>query len=111
MKGIHARTEEPHKTRSDWRNLCGLFPYLWEYRGRILLALLCLMLAKVATVCVPVLLKDIVDSLDAAKLVLQLPLSLLLGYGALRLATALFNELRDVLFCAGSLSCNPRPIN
>ncbi len=98
MKGIHARTEEPHKTRSDWRNLCGLFPYLWEYRGRILLALLCLMLAKVATVGVPVLLKDIVDSLDADQLVLQLPLSLLLGYGALRLATALFNELRDVLF-------------
>ena len=98
MKGIHARTEEPHKARSDWRNLCGLFPYLWEYRGRILVALMCLMLAKVATVSVPVLLKHIVDSLDTDQLVLQLPLSLLLGYGALRLATALFNELRDVLF-------------
>ena len=98
MKGKHARTEEPHKTRSDWRNLCGLFPYLWEYRGRILVALMCLMLAKVATVSVPVLLKHIVDSLDTDQLVLQLPLSLLLGYGALRLATALFNELRDVLF-------------
>lgn len=98
MKGIHARTEVPHKTRSDWRNLRSLFPYLWEYRGRILLALASLMLAKVATVSVPVLLKHIVDSLDGTQLTLQLPLTLLLGYGALRLATALFNELRDVLF-------------
>jgi ATP-binding cassette subfamily B protein len=75
-----------------------LFPYLWEYRGRILLALACLMLAKVATVGVPILLKYIVDSLDGDLLTLQLPLTLLLGYGVLRLSTALFNELRDVLF-------------
>jgi len=95
---MSARTEEPHKARSDWKNLQRLFPYLWEYRGRILLALACLILAKVATVGVPVILKYIVDSLDAEQLMLQLPLTLLLGYGALRLATALFNELRDVLF-------------
>jgi len=98
MRGMSARTEEPHKARSDWKNLQRLFPYLWEYRGRILLALACLILAKVATVGVPVILKYIVDSLDAEQLMLQLPLTLLLGYGALRLATALFNELRDVLF-------------
>ena len=98
MRGMSARTEEPHKARSDWKNLQRLFPYLWEYRGRILLALVCLILAKIATVGVPVILKYIVDSLDAEQLMLQLPLTLLLGYGALRLATALFNELRDVLF-------------
>lgn len=98
MRGMSARTEEPHKARSDWKNLQRLFPYLWEYRDRILMALACLMLAKVATVAVPVILKYIVDSLDAEQLTLQLPLTLLLGYGALRLATALFNELRDVLF-------------
>ena len=56
------------------------------------------MLAKVATVGVPILLKHIVDGLDAEQIQLQLPLLLLLGYGALRLATALFNELRDILF-------------
>ena len=98
MKGIHARTEDPHSSRTDWQNLRRLFPYLWEYRGRIMLALLCLMIAKVATVGVPVILKYIVDALDTDNLALQLPLVLLLGYGALRLSTALFNELRDIFF-------------
>lgn len=98
VKGSHARTEEPHKIRTDWKNLRRLFPYLWEYRGRILGALGCLILAKLATVGVPVLLKYIVDHLDSSQLMLQLPMVLLVGYGALRLATALFNELRDILF-------------
>lgn len=98
MKGMHARTEDPHTTRTDWKNLRRLFPYLWEFRGRILLALACLIAAKMATVGVPLLLKHIVDSLDVEKIVLQLPIVLLLGYGALRLSTGLFNELRDVLF-------------
>ncbi|MFK8027142.1 MAG: ABC transporter ATP-binding protein/permease [Gammaproteobacteria bacterium] len=98
MKGIHARTEDPHTTRTDWKNLRRLFPYLWEFRGRILLALACLIAAKVATVAVPLVLKHIVDSLDMENIVLQLPIVLLLGYGALRLSTGLFNELRDVFF-------------
>ena len=98
MKGIHARTEDPHSSRTDWKNLRRLFPYLWEFRGRIVLALLSLMAAKLATVGVPVVLKHIVDSLDMEKIALQLPIVLLLGYGALRLSTGLFNELRDVLF-------------
>ena len=93
-----ARVSEPHKKRTDWANLRRLFTYLWAYRGRILLALACLMLAKVATVGVPLVLKQIVDQFDAENVVLTLPLALLLGYGALRLSTALFNELRDVLF-------------
>ena len=96
--GTHARTEEPHKKRTDWQNLRRLFPYLWEYRGRIVGALIFLILAKLATVAVPILLKYIVDHLDSSQLALQLPIVLLIGYGALRLATALFNELRDILF-------------
>lgn len=98
VRGSHARTEEPHKIRTDWKNLRRLFPYLWEYRGRLVGALVCLILAKLATVGVPVLLKYIVDHLDSSQLMLQLPIVLLVGYGALRLATALFNELRDILF-------------
>jgi len=98
MKGIHARTEDPHTTRTDWKNLRRLFPYLWEFRGRILLALSCLIAAKVATVAVPLVLKHIVDALDMEQIALQLPIVLLLGYGALRLSTGLFNELRDVFF-------------
>ncbi|MDG1249450.1 MAG: ABC transporter ATP-binding protein/permease [Gammaproteobacteria bacterium] len=93
-----ARVSEPHKKRTDWANLRRLFPYLWAYRGRILLALACLMLAKVATVAVPLVLKQIVDQFDVEDVMLTLPLALLLAYGALRLSTALFNELRDVLF-------------
>ena len=98
MRGWQARTEEPHKVRTDWKNLRRLFPYLWEYRVRIVGALVCLVVAKFAVVGVPVLLKYIVDHLDSSQLALQLPLALLVGYGALRLATALFNELRDILF-------------
>lgn len=96
-RGVYARTEQPHETRTDWKNLRRLLPYLWRHRVRILIALACLMVAKMATVGVPILLKHIVDGLDSQQLV-TLPLILLFGYGALRLATALFNELRDILF-------------
>jgi len=95
---FHARTEEPHKQRTDFKNLLQMFPYLWAYRWRVLIALACLVIAKVATVAVPLILKQIVDSLDIEASLLLLPLGLLLAYGALRLTTALFNELRDVLF-------------
>ncbi len=95
---FHARTEEPHKQRTDFKNLLRMFPYVWAYRWRVLIALACLVIAKVATVAVPLILKRIVDSLDVEASLLLLPLGLLLAYGALRLTTALFNELRDVLF-------------
>ncbi len=95
---FHARTEEPHKQRTDFKNLMQMFPYLWAYRWRVLIALACLVIAKVATVAVPLILKRIVDTLDVEASLLLLPLGLLLAYGALRLTTALFNELRDVLF-------------
>ncbi len=95
---FHARTEEPHKQRTDFKNLLQMFPYVWTYRWRVLIALACLIIAKVATVAVPLVLKGIVDTLDIEASLLILPLGLLLAYGALRLTTALFNELRDVLF-------------
>ena len=95
---FHARTEEPHKQRTDFKNLLQMFPYVWAYRWRVLIALACLVIAKVATVAVPLILKRIVDTLDVEASLLLLPLGLLLAYGALRLTTALFNELRDVLF-------------
>jgi ATP-binding cassette subfamily B protein len=92
-------TESPHHERRDWANLRALLPYLWEYRSRVLLALGCLVLAKVANIGVPLVLKGIVDSLDTQRLaVVALPATLLLAYGALKLGNALFSELRDVLF-------------
>ncbi|KAB2936564.1 MAG: ATP-binding cassette domain-containing protein [Candidatus Contendobacter sp.] len=92
-------TESPHQERHDGANLRALLPYLWEYRGRVLLALGCLVLAKIANIGVPLVLKQIVDSLDAhQQAVIVLPATLLLAYGALKLGNALFSELRDVLF-------------
>ncbi|MEY6433256.1 ABC transporter ATP-binding protein/permease [Thioalkalicoccus limnaeus] len=93
-------TERIHKDRRDWYNLRGMLPYLWEFRGRALLAIGCLVLAKFANVGVPLTLKEIVDSFEQQPEVqaLVLPLSLLLAYGLLKLAAALFNELRDVVF-------------
>ncbi|MGW8228178.1 MAG: ABC transporter transmembrane domain-containing protein, partial [Gammaproteobacteria bacterium] len=76
-----------------------MFPYIWEYRGRVLLALVSLILAKVAIVGVPLVLKEIVDALDTARgAVVALPIVLFLAYGALRLCSSLFNEMRDAIF-------------
>ena len=85
--------------RADWRVLRQLLPYLSEFPGRVALAMLLLIAAKLASVALPLGLKHIVDALDASQHALVvLPLGLLLGYGALRLASILFGELRDVVF-------------
>ena len=84
--------------RGDWQTIRTLLPYLWGYRGRIGAALACLVLAKVANVGVPVLMKKIVDSLDPRIAVLSVPLALLVAYGLLRLSTTVFTELREYLF-------------
>lgn len=93
------QTTLPGTAGNDLKTLRALAPFLWQYRGRVLLALIFLVLAKVANVGVPLILKDIVDALDInAHEELLLPLSFLLIYGLLRLASSLFNELRDAVF-------------
>ena len=83
----------------DWRVIRTLLPYLWEYRSRVLWAMGCLVLAKLANVSIPLMLKGIVDNLDAARNpVLILPIAFLIGYGAMRLASSAFGELRDAIF-------------
>ena len=82
----------------DGRVVPMLLPYLWEYKWRVVVALSFLVTAKLANVGVPLVLKDIVDTLDTSKAVLVLPFTLLVAYGALRLSTVLFAELRDVVF-------------
>jgi ATP-binding cassette subfamily B protein len=69
-----------------------------QYKFRVFAALSLLLIAKLASVAVPMVLKDIVDHLDTRNLPLLLPLSLILAYGALRLCTAIFGELRDAVF-------------
>lgn len=76
-----------------------LLPFVWEFRGRALLALAFLVIAKIATVLIPVALKHLVDDLNPVQhAALVLPLALLVGYGALRFASTLFGELRDLVF-------------
>jgi len=91
-------TELPQTGGTDIKTLKSLAPFLWEYRGRVALALAALVLAKVANVGIPLVLKEIVDALDKNDVTLVLPLAFLLGYGALRLASSLFNEMRDSVF-------------
>jgi len=75
-----------------------LVPYLLEFRVRVVIALVLLIGAKLANVAVPLIMKDVVDSLDARTAILVVPLALLAAYGILRFSTTLFAELRDVVF-------------
>lgn len=88
--------------RSDWATIAKLLPYLWRYRWRVGLALGFMLGAKLANVGVPVLLKNLVDSLSLApgdaRALMVVPVSLLLAYGGLRLSTSLFTELRELIF-------------
>jgi len=94
-----ARTEREHSDREDWRNLRAMMTYVWDYQGRVLIALACLVISKLAMVGVPVVLKYIVDGLDnAPEKTLVLPILLLLIYGLLRFINSGFNELRDAIF-------------
>src|SRR6266852_387199 len=86
------------KRRSEWRAVGMLIPYLWEFRVRVAIALAFLTTAKLANVGVPLILKEVVDSLDAQTAVPVLPLALLAAYGILRFSTTLFAELRDLVF-------------
>lgn len=92
----------PPSTRGDWRTVGRLLPYLWRYRWRVGLALAFMVGAKLSNVGVPLLLKQLVDSLDlkpgAPQALLVVPLGLLLAYGALRLSTSLFTEMRELIF-------------
>jgi len=92
----------PAASRSDWGTLQKLFPYLWRYRWRVSIALGFLVAAKLANVGVPLLLKQLIDTLAIKpgdpQALLVLPLGLLLAYGGLRLTTSLFTELRELIF-------------
>jgi ATP-binding cassette subfamily B protein len=84
--------------RREWRVLPMLLPYLWEYRWRVLIALACLIAAKLANVGVPLILKEVVDSLEPGRAAVAVPFALLIAYGLLRLSNTLFAELRDAVF-------------
>jgi ATP-binding cassette subfamily B protein len=91
----------PDQHKPNWKIIAGLWPYLAEYKGRVILAVGMLILAKVATVTTPIALKYIIDYLDQNRgldMLLWMPLMLVLAYGALRFGSTLFSELRDAIF-------------
>src|SRR6476620_3258566 len=98
MRSITPTNDAFPARRDAWRTMATLLPYLWEFKARVILALSFLVAAKLANVGVPLVMKQIVDALDAKTAVLMLPLALLITYGLLRLSTTLFAELRDIVF-------------
>jgi len=92
--------ESGEPTRApEWRSLGTLWPYLRDFPGRVALAMGCLVLAKVAGVVLPLVLKHIVDALERpGDALVIVPLALLAAYGALRFVNVLLGELRDVVF-------------
>ena len=95
---LRASAPTPPAESHVWLTLKTLFPYLWAYRLRVALALSCLVGAKVANVGVPMVFKEMIDRLSVSQQALVMPAALLLLYGALRFSTALFTELREILF-------------
>ena len=75
-----------------------LLPYLAQHKARIAVALTCLLLAKVANVTVPIVLKWVVDRMSVEKALLAVPIALLIAYGLARLSVTLFTELREFFF-------------
>lgn len=101
MRGYGPKVTHFDRTEAhfSWRSLAAVTPFLWEYRGRVLLSLLFLILAKLSLVGVPLVLKKIIEQFEnTPQLAVAVPLGLIAGYGLLRLCSSLFNELRDALF-------------
>ena len=95
----HGNYEDEPNQKINWHIIRIIWPYLMEYRNRVLLALGCLILAKLGNVVGPFILKYIVDALDSEKTqLIAAPIALVLAYGLARFANVLFGELRDTIF-------------
>ena len=89
------------RQHSDWQVIRNLMPYIWQFKARVIITLLCLIGAKVANLGVPIVLKKIVDALSitsTSQMLLVVPVSLIISYGLLRLSASLFGELRELIF-------------
>ncbi len=98
MRG-HGNTTTDNSWSGDWTAIKSLAPYFLEFKGRVSLALLFLLFAKLANVMIPFVMKHIVDALDSSQSrIIAVPIVFLLMYGVLRLGTILFGEIRDTIF-------------
>lgn len=89
------------RQQQDWQVVKNLLPYLSAYKARIIFTVICLVMAKVANLGVPILLKQIVDAMSIQSIpqaLLVVPVSLIVAYGLLRLSASLFSELRELIF-------------
>ncbi|WP_394791065.1 ABCB family ABC transporter ATP-binding protein/permease [Rhodoferax sp.] len=102
---------------SDWHTLRRLFPYLWDYKWRVIAALSFMVAAKGASVSVPLLLKKLVDAMspngghvtgNELPALVVVPVALLVAYGLLRLSTSLFTELRELVFAKATAGASRR---
>ena len=93
-----SKSAPDNSTHGEWNTIRTLLPYLLEFKGRVVLAMTMLILAKLANVAVPLVLKEIVDAMNKPKAMLFVPVFLVVGYGLLRLFSTLFGELRDAVF-------------
>src|SRR5690606_10613109 len=84
--------------RREERVLWTLAAKAWAFRGRVIAAVVLLIVAKIAAVSVPILLKRIVDALSRPETLAALPVGLLIGYALVRFSTTLFGEIRDLIF-------------
>ena len=85
----------------SWAVFTKLLPYLGEFKQRVALAMLCLILAKVASVGLPFILKYAVDSLNDSSTItplLLVPIALVAAYGVFRFLNVILGEVRDTLF-------------
>jgi ATP-binding cassette, subfamily B, heavy metal transporter len=94
----HYSSTSSSQSSTDWRAIRSLLPYLLEFKVRLVAVIVLLVLAKVANVAVPLVLKAIVDAMGKPQAMLAIPVFLVVGYGLLRLFSTLFGELRDALF-------------
>lgn len=99
MKPHQPEPSSKDQEANDWQTIRRLMPFLWAFKGRVIIAMSLLLMAQLASVSLPIVLKHIVDGLEGieAKIV-AVPIALLIAYGALRLFATLAGELRDVVF-------------
>src|SRR3546814_1474491 len=95
--GCSHRGAAPRR-RNDLRTVKSLLPFVWQFKWRVIAALTCLVAAKVASVILPIYLKEVVDNLSVPATLMVLPVAALLGYGFACLASSVFGELRDGRF-------------
>lgn len=91
--------QQPDDNASDWKTIRTLTPFLWRFKARVIIAMSLLLVAQLANIALPMVLKELVDDLEGTQAkIVAVPIALLIAYGGLRLFATLAGELRDVVF-------------